>query len=194
MIFDDETDDNFLNSKDIEEANKKKEQPRRDSDADDGYITFHDPDQPTDAPAEGPSDSGDCQKRSRRRRVIFWSIAIILVGLAAGFYLRYCNPVEVDAKATGYLTGISKRGVIFKTFEGELIPDARLADSTRVYSRDFQFSIPDDSLALRLQKYQEMNAKVTVTYERYPATLPWRGASKFVVTAVAPANSIRVIE
>ena len=65
-----------------------------------------------------------------------------------------------------------------------MISQSQLTDTTRVYSRDFYFSIPDDSLARVIQSYEGTGRPVTLTCKRYFGTLPWRGASKIVVTSI----------
>ena len=62
-----------------------------------------------------------------------------------------CDRITDDL---GFVTLVEKRGIIFHTFEGEMVSESQLADTQRVYSRDVYFSIPDDNLARRLQQYQ----------------------------------------
>lgn len=165
--------DNFLNAEEIENAAHVGDNPNeiRFSKEDAGALT----DQGSTSP-----------RRHRHRRFIVWSIVIVAIAGAIALYLRYFNPYIVDAQATGYISGVECRGYIFKTFEGELIPTAPM-HIDGVYSRDFKFSVTDDSLAHRLQHYQAAHTPVTIVYEQYPATLPWRGASTVIVTAVKPA-------
>ncbi|MDE5686707.1 MAG: hypothetical protein K2I26_09135, partial [Paramuribaculum sp.] len=56
---------------------------------------------------------------------------------------------------------------------------------TKVYSHPEQFTIADESLAHRLQEFQGQRIPVTLHYEKFYATLPWRGASKWVVTSIS---------
>ena len=124
------------------------------------------------------------KRRHRGRKALAWVIFICVVVLAAWFYIRYFNPYVTEARASGYITNVEKRGIIFKTFEAEMISESALADTTRVYTRDFTFSVRSDSLARILQPLQGTGRKVTVVYERYYGMLPWRGGSPCVVTGV----------
>lgn len=141
-------------------------------------------------PATAPAAPGITPKpvvakrRHRGRKVLAWLIFICIVVLAAWFYIRYFNPYVTEAHASGYITNVEKRGIIFKTFEAEMISESALADTTRVYTRDFTFSVRSDSLARILQPLQGSGRKVTVVYERYYGMLPWRGGSPCVVTGV----------
>lgn len=99
-------------------------------------------------------------------------------------YVRYFTPYVTDSRATGYITNVERRGIFFKTFEGEMISEAALTDTTRVYTRDMSFSIPSDSLALRLQNLQGSGRPVRLTFERYYGNLPWRGATNCILVGI----------
>lgn len=135
-----------------------------------------------------PSDDPTPPRRHTLRKALIWCAVIVTVVLAAIAWLRYFNPYVEDAKVTGYITSVERRGIIFKTFEGQMITNESLTDTTRVYSRDFAFSVPDDSLARTIQSWQGTGRPVTLTYKRYYGSLPWRGASLTVATAITPAN------
>lgn len=124
------------------------------------------------------------EKKRKRRHGWRWFFLIVFLALGVTVYIRYFVPYATESRTTGYVTRVEKRGIIFKTFEGEMISQSQLTDTTRVYSRDFYFSIPDDSLARVIQSYEGTGRPVTLTCKRYFGTLPWRGASKIVVTSI----------
>ncbi len=134
--------------------------------------------------AADPVQPAAPRKPRRARKFLTWVVCISIAVIAVTIYIRYFNPYVTDARTRGYVTQVERRGIIFKTFEGEMISESALTDTTRVYSRDFNFTIPDDSLALRLQAVQGTGRQVTLTYKKYYATVPWRGSSVNVVTAV----------
>lgn len=150
--------------------------------------TVTDPDDPFAPAADGPEQrlpGGAADRRRRKlRRGLIWTAVIIVAVLGAVCYVRYFLPYADDALATGYVRNVERRGLMFKTYEGELLTHEALTDTARIYQRDFTFSVPDDSLARLIQSYQNTGRQVTLTFERYYATLPWRGASKNVVTGV----------
>lgn len=138
-----------------------------------------------------PAPDNEPQPPRRRRgclRFWLWFFIIMAIILGITFYMRYLTPHTTDARITGYVTSVERRGIMFKTFEGEMISLTAIRDSTRIYQRDITFSIPNDSIALALQRYQGTGQPVTVTLEKYFGTLPWRGASQTVAVAVTPAN------
>lgn len=120
----------------------------------------------------------------RKRHGWRWFFIIMFAALCVTIYIRYFVPYATESRTTGFVTRVEKRGIIFKTFEGEMISQSQLTDTTRIYSRDFLFSIPDDSLARELQTHEGSGRPVTITCKRYFGTLPWRGASNTIVTAI----------
>lgn len=155
---------------------------------DNGKIEFNDADarQVGSTPLGEPStkDEPTPQKRHGTRRFFAWFFLILGIVLGAAFYLRYLNPYVTDATVRGYVNRIERRGIIFKTYELEMVSDAALDDTRKVYTRDCSFSVDNDSIVAKLQKLQGTGERVVVTYETFYGTLPWRGASNSVVTAV----------
>lgn len=165
--------DNFLNGDDIERAQNDRYNNEIASDV-------------TGQQHEPTSVENEDRHTRRGRKGWFIFIAVIVVALGAIGYFRYLNPYVVDAQESGFVYNVERRGVIFKTFEGEMIADKSLRDSSHIYPRHLQFSVPDDSISRLLQQYQSRGQRVTVTYKKYSGTLPWRGASLNVVTGVNP--------
>ena len=132
----------------------------------------------------------------RRSRVPFWVwliCALAVVGLVIGCWIRFFSPYVEDATQYGYVENIEKRGMIFKTFEGTLIPYKELIDTTRIYNRDFVFSVADANTAATLKEAQYNLKPVRVSYKKYYATVPWRGANKIVVTSADTVNAAQIL-
>ncbi len=135
-------------------------------------------------------DEGKKPKKLHRGRRIFISTVLILaVVLGAAFWLRYYNPYITNAKETGCIVRVEQRGHIFKTWEGDMILQNALADSGRVYSHDFSFSVENEKLALQLQALQGTGRTVEIHYKSYSGILPWRGSSPNIITSVTPLPS-----
>lgn len=124
------------------------------------------------------------QHRHRFRRWMAWTLLIVIAAGALTFYIRYLNPYIVDARVRGYIVSVERRGIFFKTCEGVMVTESALVDTTRVYQRDMTFSITNPALFETMRNLQGTGRPVTVTYERYYGSLPWRGASTVVATAV----------
>ncbi|MEG2819743.1 MAG: hypothetical protein RR868_03225, partial [Muribaculaceae bacterium] len=94
------------------------------------------------------------------------------------------DPYVSDAQTTGYVIRVEKRGTIFKTYEGEMISEFAIQDTSKIYQRDFSFSFDNDSLAQDAMKLQGSGKKITLKYKKFSGVIPWRGASKCIITGI----------
>ncbi len=131
-----------------------------------------------------------------RRRIPVWlwvGCAVVVAGLCVAIYLRFFSPYIDDATQYGYVDHVERRGTIFKTYEGVLIPYKELLDTTRIYQRDFIFSAANAEIGKKLVDFQDSGLPVRVRYKKYYATVPWRGASKIIVIDVDTAAAERIL-
>lgn len=193
MKFDDSDEDYFLH--DFSRKDRQSEEDQRHSPTPDPSDPATRPAAPSFDFSDGGSDSLRTaeagEMRRKRGHGWLWFFLVVAVVLAAAVTIRYFVPYVTESRVIGYVTLVEKRGIVFPTFEGEMVSESQLADTTRIYSRDLSFSIPDDDLALRLQQYQGTGRPVTVTFKRYYGTLPWRGASNTVAVDFMPAEKQR---
>lgn len=109
----------------------------------------------------------------------FILVLILLIGL--GGYWFYFN-VYSEGERTGMLTKLSKKGNIFKTYEGEmLIGNFNQAPNVMVPEK-FYFSVTSQSLADTLMKVQ--GKMVSLKYVQYRKALPWRGEQPHIVNEI----------
>lgn len=155
------------------------------------YFTTPEPEQPVPDPVirfEGAAAAPQPEKPKRRhrrtRKILAYSIIIMAAILASIFWIRYFQPYETHMHEEGYVVDFKKQGFLFKTWEGQMLVNQALVDTTKVYSRDFVFSVDNDELARELSDLKGSGRRVTVTYRRYWGALPWRGATTCVVTGV----------
>lgn len=141
-----------------------------------------------DGPSAGiPGDTEPPRPRRHRfRKFMLWLLLIVILGGGLTFYIRYLTPYIEEAQVRGYVISVERRGIFFKTYEGVMATESALADTAAVYQRDMTFSITDPAVVAKLRDYQGSGQPVTLTYERYYGSLPWRGASTIVATDVSP--------
>lgn len=108
--------------------------------------------------------------------------ALVAVGIVIIYFLVVYNATYSQGFRAGELIKISHKGMVFKTWEGELSQGISGAQI-------FQFSILDsDQQVIDQMKVLEGNY-VKVTYvERY-STFPWWGDTKYFITSVTKENS-----
>ena len=116
------------------------------------------------------------------KKFLIWASVIIVVVITFLIYWYYFNTYS-EGNRSGILQKFSKKGNIFKTYEGELIMSSIASTSNvTIASEKFFFSVSNDSLA---QKMFDMEGKhVTVHYEQKRKHLPWNGETDYFVGAV----------
>lgn len=149
-----------------------------------------------DDPAYWEQEESEWDHLKPRTRIPFWVwllCGLAVVGLVVGCWIRFFSAYVEDATQYGYVENIEKRGMIFKTYEGTLIPYRELMDTTRIYNRDFVFSVDDQKTATKIKQAMYGSKPVRVTYKKYYATVPWRGANKIVVTDADTVNPEKIL-
>ncbi|WP_029903446.1 hypothetical protein [Prevotella sp. 10(H)] len=124
------------------------------------------------------------------KKVITIIAAIIIAGLLIFGYVWYFVPFSDSGVKAGTLNNVKHKGVVFKTYEGELIQSGFGQGMQGLQSNEFQFSIDDSDLAKKLMGMSGQNVKLH--YKEYYGRLPWRGYSKFVVDSIVSAEPFEV--
>ncbi|MBL7765050.1 MAG: hypothetical protein JNJ58_03080 [Chitinophagaceae bacterium] len=107
------------------------------------------------------------------KKIIFLSILFLLLFAAGYIYWFYYNSFS-DGSREGILYKFSRKGNIFKTYEGEMIqPGLRSIQGGTINTNNFYFSVTDISLADSLEKV--LGKTIKVHYIQYRKNLPWRG-------------------
>lgn len=110
-------------------------------------------------------------------------VLIVLLALSGFLFFRY-GFVRAEGTDTGDLNYFCKEGIVFKTYEGKIVQTGlkKAAANGGVQSNEFKFSVENERIADSLM--HSTGKTVTVHYQKYNATLPWRGNSVFVVDSI----------
>lgn len=110
-----------------------------------------------------------------KKRMIIGISALVLI-LSLIVYFRYYF-VYSEGTRVGILYKFSRKGTIFKTYEGEvMLPGIRNKyKESSMSSNMFYFSVTDEALARKLMNSQGMEIELQYVYYNRP--LPWRGDS-----------------
>lgn len=122
------------------------------------------------------------------KKVFITILVFIIAGLLIFGYVWYFVPFSDSGVKAGILNNVKHKGVIFKTYEGELIQSGFGQGMQGLQSNDFQFSIDDEELAIKLMSLGGQNVKLH--YKEFYGRLPWRGYSKFVVDSIVSAAPV----
>ncbi len=101
------------------------------------------------------------------------TVILLAVGYVS-FYWEFADGIK-----TGQVNFVTRKGYIWKTYEGRLIQQGIKSKGQGLGSNEFDFSVEDDSLAHTLELVGE--SIVTVRYKEYNHALWWRGNSNYVV-------------
>ena len=112
---------------------------------------------------------------------IFFVLIIVLV-LGSFIYWKYSFTYSEGYRA-GLLQKFSRKGNVFKTYEGEMILSSVQSNSNvAIASEKFFFSVTDKNIAVQLEKVQ--GESIVVHYREKNGTLPWKGENKYFVDSV----------
>lgn len=126
--------------------------------------------------------SGNKFFRSIRRMGLFILLLIIL--FVAGFIYWNYYFVYSDGSRAGLLQKISRKGTMFKTFEGEMIlSSVQSNNNVPLASEKFFFSVNNKQVADQLSGLQ--GEFIVVYYRELNGALPWRGESAYIVDSVS---------
>jgi hypothetical protein len=132
-------------------------------------------------------ESTGTKVKRKFKKILRWIISLIAVFLIIFFYVKYFYTYS-DGYRAGLLQKFSRKGTLFKTYEGELILSSVSGNignnSAVIASEKFYFSVRLDSLAARLDTLQ--GRSVIVHYRQKNAPLFWRGDSPYIVDGVKP--------
>ena len=116
------------------------------------------------------------------KKFLYWGIAIVVVLLAIFIFWKYSFTYSEGNRA-GLLQKFSYKGVMFKTYEGELIMSSvKSTQDVSLASEKFFFSVPDKALAEKLMKLE--GTMVVLHYKEKNGVLPWRGETVYLVDDV----------
>lgn len=114
--------------------------------------------------------------------MLFYVSLIVVVFLAGYIYWKYFYTYSEGYRA-GLLQKFTRKGNIFKTYEGELILSSVTGGNNVVIaSEKFFFSVPEKSLASKLDTLQ--GRTVIVHYKQKNGRLVWKGDTPYYVDSV----------
>jgi uncharacterized protein YpmS len=127
----------------------------------------------------------------------FWKMTkiilliILLLTITYMAFMLFANYSE--GSRTGYVTKISHKGVLFKTYEGELNFGffGGSANNGKPAENAWNFSVIDSKVAEQVEKASKAGHKVTLFYKQKYWKVSLRGDSEYLVYKVeADSNSV----
>ncbi len=116
------------------------------------------------------------------RKFLIWFISAVVIIGAIFIYWKFYFTYSEGHRA-GLLQKFSYRGVIFKTYEGELIMSSVQSNkNVTLASEKFYFSVADEKVAKQLEQFE--GYFLTLHYREKNGSLWWRGDTKYLVDSV----------
>ena len=97
----------------------------------------------------------------------------MLLGITGWVYWYFYNP-KSDGTREGIVQKFSRKGNVFKTWEGEMVQQGFGPRSGTFNANYFYFSVVNDQIADSLE-HGALGKIVRVHYVQYRRSLPWRG-------------------
>ncbi len=117
----------------------------------------------------------------------FITISILAV-VSAGVYLWVCNWTYSEGTRAGYLIKISRKGVVFKTYEGQLnLGGFQSDESSGLAGNIWNFSVYQDDIYEQLQESE--GNKVVLHYRQKYKAMPWQGKTDYFVYKITAAKN-----
>ena len=118
------------------------------------------------------------------KKILIWGSIITVLILSFMTYWHYVNTYS-EGNRSGILQKFSKKGSVFKTYEGELIMTSIASTgNTTIASEKFYFSVKDETVAKSLFALEGQH--VTLHYQQKRGHLPWSGETDYFVNGIVP--------
>ncbi|UMB53024.1 6-phosphogluconate dehydrogenase [Lutibacter sp. A64] len=110
------------------------------------------------------------------KKLLFSILGIIVLGITL-YVLSIYYVTYSEGYRAGELVKFTHKGLLFKTWEGEISQGVSEAQT-------FHFSVEDNEKEV-IQKLQDLQGKdIKLTYKERFGTFPWLGDSKYFITDV----------
>jgi hypothetical protein len=120
------------------------------------------------------------------QKVLKWTIITMVVAGSIVFSVMYWGIYDEGLRA-GNVLRISKKGVLFKTYEGQLNLQtfgALRGANPIMESFDFSVEAENEQVIKDLEAVALTGERVNLHYVKRYATFPWRGDTKYFITRV----------
>ncbi len=123
----------------------------------------------------------------KKKRHLFRNLVIIvLLALIGVFTLLYFGIYDEGVRA-GTVVRVSKKGIIFKTYEGQLnLQSFGALKGASTFAETFDFSVANDKpeVIRELEVVALSGERVNLHYIKRYNIFPWRGDTKYFIISV----------
>ncbi len=121
------------------------------------------------------------------KKILWITLTVTLLGTAGFFGFAY-NINYSDGSRAGKITKFTRKGYIFKTYEGSLDVGGINSNKGMVSSTwDFTVDSQETAVITAMEKAMLDGSHVKITYEEKFFQFAWRGDTKYFITKVEEA-------
>jgi hypothetical protein len=125
------------------------------------------------------------EKVKRKTRKVLRAVLILAILIGIGLFSFYYWGVYDEGIRAGVVLRISKKGMVFKTYEGQLnLETFGALKGASPIMEAFDFSVSDPEIVRQLEAVALSGERVNLHYIKRYVTFPWRGDTKYFVTRV----------
>jgi hypothetical protein len=119
--------------------------------------------------------------KSKLRKGLFYFLAALVIAFVLSFFIF--NFTYSEGNRAGVLMKFSKKGYVFKTYEGDLnIGGVGNVSGTAQMNQVWQFSVKDQAVADSLMTME--GKKVSLHYRQILKNMWWQGETDYFVDGV----------
>jgi hypothetical protein len=125
-----------------------------------------------------------------------WVFLIILLAIIGGALYYMTFGYYSDGTRVGSLIKLSRKGYVFKTYEGQLQVGGMSDGTGSMMASNWDFSVDEDNDAAidALNLASKMGQRVVLHYEEKFFQLPWNGDTKYFITSVERVPVVNVVQ
>ncbi len=114
----------------------------------------------------------------------FFTYLLVFALLVLGILYLLTGWSFSDGERAGTISKFSRRGYIFKTYEGVLNVGGFSGETGSLTPQFFDFSVKEEAVAQKITEAVKSGQRVTLHYEEKILKLPWNGDTKYYITHV----------
>jgi hypothetical protein len=129
----------------------------------------------------------------KKKLILSIGAFLLLATLVGGLFFLFAYKASYsEGNRTGRLMKFSKKGYIFKTYEGtlDLANISRNQNGVIASTWDFSVIAENDEVAKQMDKAMTENKYVKLHYEEKYFQFSWRGDTKYFVTKVEIVHEV----
>jgi hypothetical protein len=124
---------------------------------------------------------------SRKKSHLIRNLLIILLVVITGIFIFFYFGIYDEGVRAGNVVRVSKKGIIFKTYEGQLnLQSFGALKGTTPFAETFDFSVENNKpeVIRELEAVALSGERVNLHYIKRYNVFPWRGDTKYFIISV----------